>query len=59
MCFFPKLCAFNLSWHEQPTRSIYSYASPQKGWLTHAEMDNHQGDHSQWYAGLPVLALSA
>ncbi|HEY9640066.1 MAG TPA: hypothetical protein V6C57_06255 [Coleofasciculaceae cyanobacterium] len=59
MCFFPKLCAFNLSWHEQPARSIYSYAPPQKGWLTHSEMENYHGYHSQWYKGLPDLALSA
>jgi hypothetical protein len=58
MCFFPNLCAFNLSWHEEPKRSIYSYAPPQKGWFTRAEMDNHQGDHSKWYAGFPALASS-
>lgn len=26
--FFPKLCAFNISWHEKPTRSIRSYIKP-------------------------------
>lgn len=26
--FFPKLCAFNIGWHEQPQRSIYSYIEP-------------------------------
>lgn len=26
--FFPKLAAFNISWHEQPKRSIYSYVKP-------------------------------
>lgn len=58
MCFFPNLCAFNLSWHEEPQRSIYSYAPPHKGWFTHAEMDNHSGDHSEWYAGFPALVSS-
>ena len=31
--FFPKLWAFNLSWHERPARRIDSYATP-KGCLT-------------------------
>ena len=26
--FFPKLCAFNISWHEKPKRSIRSYIKP-------------------------------
>ena len=28
LTFFPKLAAFNISWHEKRERSIYSYASP-------------------------------
>src|ERR1700722_6107651 len=26
--FFPKLAAFNIAWHENPRRAIYSYVSP-------------------------------
>jgi hypothetical protein len=26
--FFPKLAAFNISWHERPARSIYSFIKP-------------------------------
>ena len=26
--FFPKLAAFNISWHERPARSIYSFSKP-------------------------------
>ncbi len=26
--FFPKLCAFNIGWHEKPKRAIYSYIKP-------------------------------
>lgn len=26
--FFPKLAAFNISWHQQPKRKIYSYIEP-------------------------------
>jgi len=54
LCFFPKLAAFNLSWHERPKRRIDSYIAP-KGCLTKPGMDNHEGDHSAWYQGFPVL----
>ena len=30
--FFPNRCAFNIGWHEQPIKEIYSYISP-KGYL--------------------------
>ncbi|HEY9663226.1 MAG TPA: hypothetical protein V6C65_32675 [Allocoleopsis sp.] len=56
MEFFPKLCSFNLGWHEQPKRVISSYADP-KGTLTKPGMENHEGDHSQWYEGFPPLIL--
>ena len=26
--FFPKYWAFNISWHEKPTPTIFSYAEP-------------------------------
>jgi len=50
--FFPKLCAFNIGWHEQPQRRIDSYIEP-KGCLTKPGMENHEGDHSKWYSGFP------
>lgn len=37
--FFPKLCAFNIGWHEQPAREIYSYIQP-KGYLLRGETVN-------------------
>jgi hypothetical protein len=52
MEFFTNLCAFNLSWHEQPKRVISSYADP-KGILTKPGMENHEDDHSRWYEGFP------
>ena len=52
--FFPTRAAFNLSWHEAPTRRIDSYVRP-KGCLTKSGMDNHEGDHSEWYPGFPLL----
>ena len=53
--FYPKLAAFNITWQESPARSIYSYAKP-RGWLTKPGMDNHEGDHSEFYSGIPVFA---
>jgi len=50
--FFPKRAAFNLQWREQPVRRIDSYIAP-KGCLTKPGMQNHAGDHAQWYAGFP------
>lgn len=52
MQFFPKLWAFNLSWHERPTRRIDSFAKP-VGCLTKPGMANHEGDHSPEYQGFP------
>jgi len=28
LCFFPKLCAFNISWHQKPKRYIQSHIKP-------------------------------
>lgn len=50
--FFPKLCAFNLSWHEKPTKSIYSYIDP-KGLLFREESAN--GQYAALYAEFPSL----
>lgn len=54
MTFFPRLWAFNLSWHERPERRIDSYAGP-KGCLTRPGMPNHAEDHSNEYEGFPNL----
>lgn len=48
MTFFPKLAAFNISWYENPSRSIYSYVEP-KGYLTRKGDDNFTGDHGAEY----------
>jgi hypothetical protein len=55
LAFFPKLCAFNIGWHERPRRRITSRIEP-AGCLTQPGMDNHSGDHSEWYRGFPELA---
>lgn len=54
LCFFPKLWAFNIQWHERPVRRIMSYVAP-RGVLTKPGMANHEGDHSGFYAGFPKL----
>lgn len=51
LTFFPKLAAFNITWHELPTRSIYSYVPPAKGWLTKPGMANYDGMHNDAYQG--------
>ncbi|WP_157268270.1 hypothetical protein [Azohydromonas aeria] len=53
--FFPKLAAFNISWHEQPLRRIDSYVAP-RGCLTKPGMPNHAGSHASEYAGFPAPA---
>lgn len=54
MEFSPELCAFNIGWQEEPIKRIDSYTQP-KGCLTKPGMDNHEGDHSEWYQGFPIL----
>lgn len=48
--FFPKLCAFNIGWHEKPVRSIHSYIEP-KGLLLKGEPPNDA--YAPAYAGFP------
>lgn len=55
LCFFPKLWAFNIQWHERPRRTIRSYAEP-RGLLTKPGMANHDGSHAALYPGFPELA---
>ncbi len=56
MYFFPKLAAFNLSWHERPKRSIGSYVWP-KGLLLRAghEPDESLKQRQGRYADFPPL----
>nr|VVV04009.1 hypothetical protein AW0309160_01392 [Aliivibrio wodanis] len=52
MCFFPKLAAFNISWHENPSKTIRSYISGSKGKLISPEMVGFNDDHSGLYQEL-------
>ena len=40
LCFYPRLCAFNIGWHEKPKRIIRSYIAP-KGVLSRPGMCVH------------------
>lgn len=51
MEFFPKLSAFNISWHERPAKTIYSRIPPQ-GYLTKPGMPNHSDSHADFYHDL-------
>ncbi len=50
--FFPKLCAFNIGWHEQPQRAISSYIEP-KGLLMRGEPPRPA--YAAHFAGFPTL----
>ncbi|WP_415810417.1 hypothetical protein [Litorimonas haliclonae] len=51
MCFYPKLGAFNIGWHERPQRRIDSHVTP-RGCLTKPGMENHSGTHSEAYLAM-------
>ena len=48
--FHPKLCAFNISWHEKPTRSIRSYIKPASTLVDGEAVNLSVAD---FYAGFP------
>lgn len=50
--FFPKLCAFNIGWHEKPKRAIYSYIKPAIKIERGAPPD---AAYAEFYAGFPEL----
>lgn len=50
--FFPAICAFNISWHEKPKKSIQSFIEP-KGYLLREA--NAPSGHSELYADFPPL----
>lgn len=54
--FFPKLCAFNIGWHEKPARVISSYIAP-RGVLLRGEPP--RPEYAAHYAGFPALRREA
>ena len=48
------LCAFNISWHEQPKKTIFSFIQP-KGYLIKPGEDNQSENHADWYPDFPQL----
>lgn len=51
--FFPRLCAFNIGWHEEPKRVIHSFMEPKGTLIRGQEPDPELASH---YAGFPPLA---
>jgi hypothetical protein len=58
LCFFPKLAAFNIGWHELPERRIDSYVAP-RGCLTRPGMAGHEGGHQRHYAAMVAAREAA
>jgi hypothetical protein len=52
--FFPRLAAFNISWHEVPRKTIRSFVPP-RGLLTAPSFANFAGLHARAYPGFPRL----
>jgi hypothetical protein len=52
MEFFPVRWAVNLSWHEVPSRMIFSHVPDGRGYLTKPGMANHEGSHEEEWAGI-------
>ena len=50
--FFPKLAAFNISWHQSPKRKISSYIEPRGNLVNGTEP---VGGHSALYPDFPAL----
>lgn len=50
--FFPAICAFNISWHEKPKKSIQSYIEPRGYLLRNAQSPS---GFSDLYANFPPL----
>lgn len=50
--FFPVRWAFNIGWHERPTRAISSYIPGEPRYLTRPGMPNHEGDHRAEWEGI-------
>jgi len=48
LCFYPRLCAFNIAWHEHPKRLIRSMIPPM-GILTRPGTLNEAGNRDEWY----------
>lgn len=56
MQFFPKLCAFNVGWHEIPKKSVHSYIKPSGNLFVGQP---NEPDYARYYSGFPKLARSA
>ena len=56
VCFFPWLCAFNISWYEGPSMRAIRWSAPdmpKSKLLTRRGMDGFDDDHGDQYPGFP------
>ena len=58
LTFYPKLAAFNITWHERPKRTIQGAFPPHQGYLTKPGMANHDGSHAKLYEGFPAISAT-
>jgi hypothetical protein len=54
LVFYPKLCAFNIGWHQKPKRTIKSHVAP-LGYMVAPGQWADKG-HSEWYLDFPAFA---
>jgi hypothetical protein len=52
MQFFPKLCAFNIGWHEKPRKSVHSYIKPTGNLFVGQP---NESEYARYYHGFPQL----
>jgi hypothetical protein len=52
--FYPKLCAFNISWHDRPKKNVTSSIAPKGYLLRDARVESGFGT---MYAEFPALKL--
>lgn len=57
LTFFTAPGTFNIGWHEQPTREVFSYQRP-KRWLIRDGSLEAFGKHSHEYVGFPSLTCA-
>lgn len=54
ICFFKKLCAFNIGWRENPERRITNWIDKAR-LLTKPGMENHTGTHAEQYVHVALF----
>jgi hypothetical protein len=53
LVFYPKLCAFNIGWHQKPKRTMKSHIAP-LGYMVAPRQWADTG-HAEWYQDFPTF----